>query len=118
MANDGGDNKDKFPRQKAPKEKQSPPADKKPETPRRNSRAGIVWLLILLALGTLALFKGYDTDKVRQLLADLAVKVAELVAVTQEVLDRRHHYDETHPLAAPQKHGVERPGGEIIPAAV
>ena len=67
MANDSGDDNKKLPPQEPPAGEKSPASGKRPEAPRRNSRAGIVWLLILLVLGSLALFKGYDSDKVRRI---------------------------------------------------
>ena len=67
MANDSGDDKGKLPPQEPQPGGHPPFPGRGADAPRRNSRAGIVWLAILLALGTLALFKGYDAEKVRQL---------------------------------------------------
>ena len=67
MANDSGDNRPRPPAGTPTPEKRPPAPGKGADAPRRNSRAGIVWLAILLGLGALALFKGYDSEKVRQL---------------------------------------------------
>ena len=67
MADGSGDDKKKLPPREPSQEERPPLPGRGTEAPRRNSRAGIVWLVILLALGALALFKGYDTEKVLQL---------------------------------------------------